>query len=576
MTPILRTSVRAGSYHDSVVLMRLQQALANLPGVLDAGVVMATPANREILGASGLIGDGAEAAGPGDLLIAVRAESDGAAAEALARVDALLSIRAGGGGEGGYRPRSLDGALRALPEARWAQVSVPGRFAAEVAHEALDRGRNVFLYSDNVTLEDEVALKGKARSRGLFVLGPDCGTAMIGGAGLGFANRVRRGPVGIVAASGTGLQMVASRLHALGSGVSQAIGTGGRDLSVEVGGISALQALDLLARDPETKVIVLLAKPPAPAVAAKLLSAAREAGKPVVVNFLGKNPPLWRLGNVRFAVSLAEAADLAAAAGSLEPAEEVEKESGESHPTGFFRGLFAGGTLAYEIQLGLQIAFDPIWSNAPIGTSRTLDDPARGSGPGHAILDLGADEFTVGRLHPMIDPDLRLRRLRAEAADPSVGLILLDVVLGDGSHADPAGALAPEIERAISGAREAGRTGRVLEIAVLVVGTDEDPQGMEEQIETLRRAGARIATTVEELVGIAWERLGPLPDAPGLPVPLEAVAAPLAAINVGVETFCDSLLAQGVSALQVDWRPPAGGDERLAGILRRMKARSTE
>ncbi|HEV7670867.1 MAG TPA: acyl-CoA synthetase FdrA [Thermoanaerobaculia bacterium] len=572
MTPTLRTSVRAGSYHDSVVLMRLQQALSNLHGVLDAGVVMATQANREILGASGLIGDGAETAGPGDLLIAVRAESDGAAAEALAKVDALLSLRVGGAGELGYRPRSLDGALRALPEARWVQISVPGRYAAAVAHESLDRGRNVFLYSDNVTLADEIALKTKARGLGLFVLGPDCGTAILGGSGLGFANRVRKGPVGIVAASGTGLQTVASRLHALGSGVSQAIGLGGRDLSPEVGGISALQALDLLARDPETKVIVLLAKPPAPAVAARLLGAARASAKPVVVNFLGKNPPLWRLGDVRFAVSLAEAADLAAAAGSLEGAEGAAPESDEARPAGFFRGLFAGGTLAYEIQLGLQIAFDPIYSNAPIGTSRPLDDPGRGSGPGHAILDLGADEFTVGRLHPMIDPDLRLRRLRAEAADPNVGLILLDVVLGDGAHADPAGVLAPEIERGLT---EAEREGRRLEIAVLVVGTDEDPQGIGEQIETLRRAGARIASTVEELVGLAWDRLGPAPEAAAVGVPLEAVAAPLAAINVGVETFCESLLAQGVSAIHVDWRPPAGGDERLAGILARMKSRGS-
>src|SRR6185295_19162316 len=575
MPSFLRTSVRAGSYHDSVVLMRLQRALAALPGVLDAGVVMATAANREILAASGLWSEQGEAAGAGDLLIAVRGTTEDAAAEALAQVDALLSVRSGGSGESGYRPRSLDGALRALPEARWVQISVPGRFAAEVAHEALDRGRNVFLYSDNVTLGDEVALKEKARARGLFVLGPDCGTAIVGGAGLGFANRVRKGPVGIVAASGTGLQMVASRLHSLGSGVSQAIGTGGRDLSVEVDGISALQALDLLARDPETKVIVLLAKPPAPAVAAKLLYAARAAGKPVVVNFLGKNPPLWRLGNVRFAVSLAEAADLAAAAGSLESTEGTQQESVEARPSGYFRGLFAGGTLAYEIQLGLQVAFDPIYSNAPIGTSRPLDDPARSGGPGHAILDLGADEFTVGRLHPMIDPDLRLRRLRAEAADPNVGLILLDVVLGDGAHADPAGVIAPEIERAISGAREAGREVRALEIGVLVVGTDEDPQGLEEQIETLRRAGAQIATSVEELVGLALERLGPLSEASAVPVPLEAVASPLAAINVGVETFCDSLLAQGIAALQVDWRPPAGGDELLAGILARMKARGS-
>ncbi len=244
-----------------------------------------------------------------------------------------------------------------------------------------------------------------------------------------------------------------------------------------------------------------------------------------------------------------------------------------ARPSGFLRGLFAGGTLAYEVQLGLQIAFDPIFSNAPIGSSLPLADPARGSGEGHAILDLGADEFTVGRLHPMIDPDLRLRRLRAEASDRSVGLILLDVVLGDGSHADPAGVLAPEIERALAAAVDEARR---LEIAVLIVGTDEDPQGLAEQGETLRRAGARIVATVEEMVELAWERLGPAPEPARVPVPLEDLAAPLVAINVGVETFCDSLLAQGISAMHVDWRPPAGGDERLAGILRRMKARSTK
>ncbi len=578
MTSILRTSVRAGSYHDSVVLMRLQQALAALPGVLDAGVVMATPANREILAASGLLGAETEAAGPGDLAIAVRAESADAAAEALSRVDSLLAVRSGGAGETGYRPRSLDGALKSLPEARWVQVSVPGRHAADVAHEALDRGRNIFLYSDNVALEDEVALKQKARSRGLFVLGPDCGTAILGGAGLGFSNAVRRGSVGIVAASGTGLQTVACRLHALGTGVSQAIGLGGRDLSVEVGGISALQALDLLARDPDTTAIVLLAKPPAPAVLLKVLAEARDTGKPVVVSFLGKNPPLRRLGNIRFAVSLAEAADLAhlVAGQGSDRTPEPRHAAGalpKERPAGFLRGLFAGGTLAYEVQLGLEIAFAPVYSNAPIGGSLALPDPGRSSGSGHAILDLGADEFTVGRLHPMIDPELRLRRLRAEASDPTVSLVFLDVVLGFGAHADPAGVLAPEIERALA---EARRAGRELAIAALVVGTDADLQGEAEQTEILRRAGAEIARSVEELVEIAWERLGPRHEAAATSVPLDAVAAPLSVVNVGVETFCDSLLSQGIAAVHVDWRPPAGGNEKLAAILRRLKGRGTD
>ncbi|HEX3553549.1 MAG TPA: acyl-CoA synthetase FdrA [Thermoanaerobaculia bacterium] len=538
----VRVAVRPGAYYDSVVLMQLQRALATLPGVLDAGVVMATPANREILAASGLAPSGEVEAGPHDLLIAVKAETEPAAAEALARVDSLLQVRRGGG-EQEFRPRSLASALKLLPEARWVLVSVPGRYAAGVADEALDHGRNVFLYSDNVPVEQEVALKRKALAKGLLVMGPDCGTAIAGGTGLGFANRVRRGSVGLIGASGTGLQAVTSHLHHLGAGISQAIGTGGRDLSADVGGLTARQALDLLGRDPETRVIVLISKPPAPEVAARLLSAARATGKPVVVNFLGLVPPLRRLGSIRFAASLTEAAELAA--GLLD---EEKREEAIGERRGFVRGLFAGGTLAYEARLALR-TFLP--------------------GEENTIVDLGDDEFTVGRLHPMIDQDLRLRRLRQEAADPQVGVILLDVVLGDGAHADPAGELAPVIERAL-----ADRAGTLYVIAI-VVGTDEDPQNLAEQIAALRRAGTHVCHTVSEAVETTWLRVGAGLDGregarPALAVPLDALQSPLAAVNVGLESFYDSLLAQGARAVQVEWKPPAGGNEKLAGILARM------
>ena len=545
--PVLRCAVRPGAYHDSVVLMGLQRALAGLPGILDAGVVMATPTNRELLAASGLIPEEEIMAGPGDLLIALKAANEADAGEALARVDALLQVRRGGGDGGGngeqeFRPRSLASAVKMLPEARWVLVSVPGRHAARVAEEALDLGRNVFLYSDNVSLEDEAALKRKARERGLLVMGPDCGTALLGGIGMGFANRVRRGPIGLVGASGTGLQAIMSHIHALGSGVSQAIGTGGRDLSEEIGGITARQALDLLGRDPETRVIVLVSKPPSPAVAARLLSAARATGKPVVVDFLGLATPLRRLGSIRFAASLREAAELAV---------ELRDEKGriEEAPAGggLLRGLFSGGTLAYETQLGLQTFL--------------------GFNQGHSIVDLGADEFTVGRLHPMIDQDLRLRRLRQEAADPQVGTILLDVVLGDGAHADPAGELAPVIGPILS-----DRTDPTdLAIFVVLIGTDEDPQNLAEQTATLERAGARVCRTVEEMVELAWQRLCAPAEDLAQPVPLETLQPPLAVINVGLESFYDSLAAQGARAVHVEWKPPAGGNEKLAALLSRMR-----
>lgn len=544
--PVTRSAVRPGAYYDSVVLMQLQRALTGLPGVLDAGVVMATPANLDVLAASGLASE--TEAGPHDLLIAVKAESETAAGEALARVDALLQVRHAGGDQD-FRPRSLASALKLLPEARWVLVSVPGRHAAGVAREALDANRNVFLYSDNVSLADEAALKRKALERGLLVMGPDCGTAVIGGsggAGLGFANRIRRGPIGLVAASGTGLQAVMSHVHALGSGISQAIGTGGRDLSEDVGGITALQALDLLGRDPETRVIVLISKPPAPAVAARLLSAAQAIGKPVVVDFLGAPLSLRKLGNLHFAVSLSETAELA-----------VRLESGDCHPEtaqgGFLRGLFSGGTLAYETYQGLSAVLPAVHWNPP-------------RSQGHTILDLGADEFTVGRLHPMIDQDLRLRRLRQEAADPEVGTILLDVVLGEGAHADPAGELASAIGPILSERSD-------LAILAIVVGTDEDPQNLPEQIATLTQAGARVCRTVDEMVELAWQRLGTAGEKIENPVPLEALRPPLAAVNVGLESFYDSLAGQGVQAVHVDWRPPAGGNEKLASILSRMKGR---
>lgn len=560
---MLRHAVRPGAYHDSLVLLQLQRALSALPGVVEAGVVMATPANREILAERGLLP--AEAAEADDLLVVVRATDGDTADAALARVEELLRARPGGESRG-FRPRSLAAALRELPQARWVLVSVPGRHAGAVAREALDSGRHVFLYSDNVPMAEEIELKRRAVTSGLLLLGPDCGTARIGGVGLGFANRVRTGSVGLVGASGTGLQAVASRLHALGSGVSQAIGTGGRDLHEAVGGATTLQALDLLRRDPATGVIVIVAKPAAPAVAARVLAAARDTGKPIVAYLLGQPLAGRRLGPVRCAASLADAAaEAAALAGAAATPGAVVQRVAEP-ATGFARGLFSGGTLAYEALAALDPLLGGVRSNAPLRPEQRLADPRRSAG--HAVVDLGADEFTTGRPHPMIDHDLLLGRLRQETADPDTAVVLLDVVLGDGAHPDPAADLAP----AIAGARAAAaENGRELEVIVILIGTEDDPQELAAQAARLTAAGAAVVGRVEEAVERIWRRLAPAPP-PAPEVALAALAAPFAAVNVGLESFHDSLVAQGAAAVHVDWRPPAGGDERLAGILGRMKA----
>jgi FdrA protein len=552
---VTKWNIRAGAYYDSVVLMQLQRGLLGLPGVVDSGVVMATQANRDLLAANNLLPDSISA-NPDDLLIVVKADNDTSATDAIGKVDELLARRRSSNISQDFRPRSLSSAVKQLPEANWVLISVPGRYAAGVAREALELGKHVFLYSDNVSLEDEIALKKTAREKGLLVMGPDCGTAIINGVGLGFANRVRRGSIGVVGASGTGTQAVTAQIHNLGAGISHAIGTGGRDLKSDIGAITANQALDLLARDSETKVIALISKPPSPDVATQLISAAQGEGKPVVIYFIGYSPPARKTGNLHFAISLSEAAEIAVELVN-QPADVIKNSPMSGR---YLRGLFSGGTLAYETLLGLQASLSPIYSNAPITNNQTLKDPLHSKA--HTIIDLGDEFFMVGRLHPMIDNDLRIRRMRQEAADPEVGMILLDVVLGEGSHLDPATELAPVIKEVHN---------KKIEVVAIVIATDDDPQNPESQVERLKEAGTLVFRTAAEAVEYISLRFSSQTPNKFISINLAQLNQPLAAINVGLESFYDSLLAQGAQAVHVKWRPPAGGNEKLAALLAKMK-----
>lgn len=556
------SEIRRGAYFDSVVLMQLQRSLAQLPGVQDAGVVMATPANRDLLAESDLLTAEAQDAGADDLLIAVRASHEAQARDALAQVDALLKARRSRAAKE-FRPRSLASAVKTLPQAAWVLISVPGRYAAGVARDALHLDRHVFLYSDNVSVEDELSLKKLAREKGLLMMGPDCGTAIVNGVGLGFANRTRRGAIGLVAASGTGLQAVASHVQGLGAGISQALGTGGRDLSPQVRGATTLQALDLLGRDPQTAVIVLISKPPAAGVATRILQRARALPKPVVVYFMGQPVTARAAGNLHFALNLQDAAALAVDLSRGDLAEEESTAPFSHLGDAYVRGLFSGGTLAYELMLGLQNALSPLYSNVPLHDAQRLQDPLRSRA--HTILDLGADEFTQGRLHPMLDNTLRLRRLQQEAADSDVGLILLDVVLGEGSHPDPAAELAPAVAAAIA---QHG-----VEVAVLVVGTEDDPQDLTQQRAQFREAGAQVYESATALASaIANSAVSRVDDGPQIPVATDLLQQPLAAVNVGLESFFESLTGQGAEAIHVDWRPPAGGNEKMMALLTKLKS----
>ena len=478
-------------YRDSVSLMQLSASLGRLPGVEQASAVMATPGNLEFLRQAGLV-NGDIAPRPNDLLVAVRGKSTAQLEAALQAALASLnneSVQSAGGAVPEAPLRSLQMALARAPAANLALISVPGDYAAAEAMKALRLGLHVMLFSDNVALADEVALKRYAAGRGLLVMGPDCGTAIVDGVPLGFANAVRRGAVGVVGASGTGTQQVTSLVHRRGGGISHAIGTGGHDLGKDVGGITMLRGLSLLASDEDTRVIVLISKPPSPAIAREVIAAARKAGKPVVINFIGSTEDPSG-GNLHVSRTLDDAASAAVAlAKGRTPARAQGRKPARTSTSPlkpprlkfkrgqrYIRGLFSGGTFCYEAAALL----GDVWSNAPVDPKRAIEDPWKSRE--HTLIDLGDDVFTRGRPHPMIDLRLRNERMLEEAADPQVAVILLDVVLGYGSHADPAAEIVPVLMKIKK------KTHPPVTVAS-VCGTDEDPQGLERQEAVLRDAG---------------------------------------------------------------------------------------
>ncbi len=497
------TSIKKNLYKDSVALMRIAQSASSIDGVRHASLSMGTPANTAILADAQLLGDALSAAGPGDVMIVVNADTAKAAEVAVRSIEERLdsgvseSQAATGQPASAMVFRSIATAAAGSGPAALAQISVPGPYAAAEAMKALRRGMHVFLFSDNVPIEQERALKELARRKGLLVMGPDCGTAIIGGVPLGFANVVRAGSISLVGASGTGLQEVSCQIHALGHGVRHVIGTGGRDVQQEIGGSTLRQALRWLAGDEATRVIGIVSKTPAPDVARGVLDELASIRKPVVLLFLGADLAAHRLpSNVVGVTTLHEAAarSVALAGGRADGAvdrdvsesramqdEVAQLASGQRH----IRGLYSGGTFCAEAQciwgeLGLRVL-----SNVPLD-KRNRDSFAQAV-TSHAAIDLGADEYTVGRPHPMIDPAARLERLARDAADPSTSAIVLDVVLGFAGHDDPAGALAPAIAQAKA---DCTRAGRHLAVITFVCGTEDDPQRLSRQQQQLRDAGA--------------------------------------------------------------------------------------
>jgi FdrA protein len=505
-----RVLIERNRYFDSVFLMRISHELEQLPEVNRAIVAMGTPANLVNLADTGFVIDESSVKMfPQDLVIAVDAISEDAINEVSEHLKLLLtgSTVAESGSADAPRPTTLSEAIQIDADVNLALISVPGAYATREARQALRQGLHVMLFSDNVSVEDEVSLKDEAIGGGLMMMGPDCGTAILSGALLGFANVFRWGSIGIVGASGTGIQEISSLVHRLGGGISQAIGTGGRDLSGAVGARMSLFAIEALAADPETDVIVVVSKAPEPAVAERVVNALRDTGKPAVLHFVTgkKRAPE---GRIAFAETLAEAAELACtASGIAVPA--PDKTARRPVPaSGHIVGLFSGGTLAQEAWDVLHRAGLEVRSN--VATDPALKIEPGATETGHVIWDLGDDAFTVGKPHPMIEPSLRDDAVVRAANDATLGIVLVDCVLGYGAHPDPGGSLANAARAAIATAREEERD---LLIVASVTGTDEDPQNLSRQIAALTAAGVHVAPSNAAAARAAVEAIREAPDA---------------------------------------------------------------
>ena len=495
--------VKRNLFRDSIQLMRLSEDVKKLEGVEDAVVSMGTDTNRRLLQDLGLLAKEAKSAGDGDLIIAVRVREGAGTAEVMTHVEQMvMAPPAVTGGARTTVMHSVQSAVERMEGANLAVVSLPGKQAFEPSMELLRKGVNVHLFSDHVTIEEEIKLKTYASSRGLLVMGPGAGTSIINGVGLGFANSVRRGDVGIVASAGTGIQEVSCMLDGIGLGVSAALGVGGSDVSEAVGGMMMKDCLGLLEKDPSTRVIMIVAKTPKAKVIKQVMDhVEKRTTKPVVACFLGLDPPSVKGDRIRYAKTLHAAVHQAAVLSGSEAEqafgsrlsmsfEELRKVSGDlasslDHSRRYVRGLYSGGTLAHETLLIFRELVGEAYSNTPLSEGFTLSDPNRSKG--NSVVDLGDEFFTAGRAHPMIDPTLRRLRIAQEAGDPEAAELLLDVVLGYGSAPDPGGALAGAIGSAV------GRKGGGGLVAMAhICGTETDPQSYKEQTDRLTSAGTHL------------------------------------------------------------------------------------
>lgn len=559
--------------------MLLTNHLAAMENVEQISVMMGTPANKDIFKGGGLHTEELEAAGPNDLCVVAKADDAGILDEVIAELDDFLTSKTSDSEASTISVvRTWEMASNKLPSANLAVISIAGEHAAAEANKALDRDLNVFLFSDNVSIADELQLKQRAQDKGLIVMGPDCGTGILNEVPIAFANVVDKGNIGIVGASGTGIQEVSSIIGRSGGGLSQAIGTGGRDLDAEIGAITTITSLEVLNEDPETDVIVFISKPPAPEVREKVVNVFKTLSKPVVAIFIGDEAKEQH-DNVHYAWTLEDTAkkalELAASSDAsvdrlIADNEDIKiiKANNEQR---YIKGYYCGGTLALETAMILGDGF---------GIEGDIDetDGMMLHYEGHEVIDLGDDAYTQGRAHPMIDPSFRVEKVKEAAVNPETAIILLDNVIGYGAHEDMAGVFAPVVEEAKAAA---AKDGKAFVAIASVTGTANDPQVYQDQVDKLEAAGVivtnsnaeatRLSAKIVNYLNSDAKDTGAVEASKETNAVTELISNKPSVINVGLSGFADAVLEHGGQVVQYQWAPIAGGDQRLAKILELLK-----
>lgn len=577
---MLKTIVKKGSYHDSVVLMLLTNQISALEGVNKVSIMMATPANKDIYKQSGLATDELMEATANDMVVVADVDDDKMLDMIMEETEKFFQkqqTQESNAGDDIKRVKSWENAKKNLPDANLAVISIPGVYAALEIERALDEGLNAFVFSDNVSLEDEVRLKKKAHEKGLAVMGPDCGTGIIQGVPIAFTNSVSKGSIGIIGASGTGIQELTTIIDRLGEGVTNAIGTGGRDLSEEVGGITMLDMIEAMEEDDSVKVLIIISKPPAKAVRDRISRRLSSFKKPVITLFLGEKPE-YHEENFYHAYTLDEAARLAVSLVRNKKVQEAEVPvfvgdyfKAEEEKT--IKAYYSGGTLAGEAAMLIKDALD----------LKIPPEKAEGfmlKTGGHIVVDLGDDVYTQGKPHPMIDPEKRIECMKEAIDDKTTGVILFDVMLGYGAHEDMAGALIPTI---LELKAKADRENRNIVFVSTVCGTRRDLQGYDKAVSELKDAGVIVCETNKSAVQSAIRAIGIDFEEPEKEIREKTVVEeyePQASkeilrllgekpvvINVGLKSFADVTKEFGCKSVQYDWTPPAGGDIELIKTL---------